>query len=119
MTTETYTVFALANMAECAGPDSTESPGARFLESVADSTREQIEYAGSWDDDMASEIADSCVPVYTHDLWATFVDLAAYQEDPSELGYDASDMTKAAQVCLYMIAERLARRLGDEATDED
>jgi hypothetical protein len=37
--------------------------------------------------ERAAEIADYCVPVYTHNLWVTFVDLAAYSEDVSDLGY--------------------------------
>lgn len=61
-------------------------------------------------DGAVHELADGAVPVYTHDFWATFVDLAAYAEDTDEFGpfEDVGDSAKAA---VYMIAERLAHTL--------
>lgn len=108
-----YNVFQLARLAECGDPDNAESPGAAFLASVQDSVNEQRGYAdgGVIDPDIISEIADSAPDVYTHTLWSEFVDLQAYQEDPTELGCDASDMEQCARVCLYIIAERLAQAL--------
>lgn len=116
-TQSTHTPYALARLAECASPDSLDSPGARFLASVADAVADHIDYnEGAWDDDDAHEIADGAVPVYTHERWQVFVDLAAYQEDPSEWG-EITDMTEAAAVCLYMIAERLACAVAAEITE--
>lgn len=111
MTTETeYKVpnaYVLAGMADCATPDTLESMGAQFLTAVAEATVEATEY-----DDDRDEIpwtaADQCVPIYTYDVWRTFVDLGAWQEDPTEYGADGSDMEQAAKVCLFAIGERLS-----------
>ena len=123
MTTDTRTAWQLARLAECADPDSDTSPGADFLNNVETDTLERIiDNDGEWDDDMAHEIADGAVPVYTYTRWQTFTDLAAWDEDPSEMGAcDDGDMTQMAAVCLYMIAERLARAIADEyePADED
>lgn len=113
---------SLAAPADTYSPDSETSPGAVFLMRVRNDVAEHIAYRledeGSFDldtfnDEDRHEIADSAVPIYTAEMWATFVDLGAWQEDPSELGFDASDMEQAAKVCLYMIAERLASDLAD------
>lgn len=116
MTTDTHTIFALARMAGCADPDNGDSPGARFLVSVADAASEHW-YAygpdGADDHDAVWEIADGAVPVYTHELWATFVDLAAYNEDDEHgfmadaLSHGHADLGKLAGIALYQIAERL------------
>ena len=124
--------FCLASLADCASPDSISSPGAAFLASVARDVAEHVEsYVAEGDpgyrltelrEDGSHEIADSAVPVYTHERWQVFVDLAAYNEDASELGATADDLTGAAGVALYMIAERLVHALADElseALDED
>lgn len=103
----------LARMAECAAPDTSESPGARFLTLVADSVLELV--AESEDgDEIPFLAADGCVPIYTHNVWRTFTDLAAWQEDPTEYGADASDMEQAAKVCLAIIGERLAAAVLDD-----
>jgi hypothetical protein len=124
----THTSWQLAHLAECSDPDEHDglgfedstrrvgSPGAEFLRGVEDSVKEAVT-DGWWDEDSAHEIADSAVPIYTHRMWQTFVDLAAYQEDPSELGDYSDDPNRMAGVCLYMIADRLARALGEEYTD--
>lgn len=102
-------------MAGVASPDSPDSPGAEWL-MLVERAAGDIER----DEDGISETADAIVPVYTHQRWLVFVDLAAYQEDPSGLGADTSDMTAAAGVALYMIAERLLTALlEDRDEDED
>jgi hypothetical protein len=112
--------YSLASLADCATPDTQESPGAAFLLRVQDATREAVEEIDDPEDieremqDRAHEIADTAVPVYTHDCWQVFVDLGAYNEDASELGADASDLTTAAGVALYMIAERVVTALVTE-----
>ncbi len=126
------TTWTLANLAGCAGPDRPDnigwdhdaqpaggpSPGADFLRSVESSTLEAIEYG--WNEDAAHEVADGAVPVYTGELWSVFVDVAAWQEDPSELGMEGSEgMEHLAGACLYLIGRRLAEAIADEADDDD
>lgn len=120
------TAFRLANDADCACPDELDSAGARFLLSVLRDTcyrADEIEPEG-WEDlterldDDLHEIADSAPDVYTYTRWLEFVDLAAWQEDPTELTGNAGDnMTEMAGVCLYIIAERLARSILDQLAE--
>lgn len=121
--------YQLSRRADCASPDSLDSAGALFLTSVRDGVLELITWdATRWvevvegddvqsinDDGGVSQIADDAPDVYTYRMWAEFVDLSAYLEDPPEYGVDRSDMEQSARVCLYMIAERLAFVLMDEA----
>lgn len=110
------TVWALARMAACADPDSATSPGGLWLRSVEEETLEAIVWRREHDEDFtlagfvhnggAHELADGAVPVYSGHLWAVFVDLAAWQEDPSDLA-EPGDMEQAAKAGLYLIAERL------------
>jgi hypothetical protein len=123
-----HSPFLLATLADCYSPDAADSPGAKFLTSVARdvaerfddpdlSPEEQAGIIGNLREDGAHEIADGAVPIYTHDRWLTFVDLGAYNEDVTELGATADDLTGAAGVALYMIAERLVRALAEELSD--
>lgn len=119
--TEKRTVWQLARLADCTDPDTSTSDGAEFLRGVEYSTVEAFHNAdfderadSCWIGDTSHEIADSCVPVYTHEMWSTFADLAAWNEDPSEYGTESDDMTKCAMVCLYMIGQRLASALLEE-----
>ncbi len=135
MTTDTKqaTSWQLARLADCSDPDqhdgigfsddqdtsnSDGSPGARFLRSVESDVLEQMS-DGYWSEDSPHEIADSCVPVYTHDLWATFTDLGAYSEDLADITDDTSDMNQNASLALYMIAARLAEAIHEQHEDED
>jgi hypothetical protein len=102
-------------MAGCADPVGTTSAGGRFLLAVWDAVEDRESYS----DDAVHEIADGAVPVYTLEVWAAFVDLAAWSEDPSELGVDGSDMEQAAKVCLYLIAQRLASVLMEQAREAE
>jgi hypothetical protein len=110
-------VYELSRLAECGSPDSQTSPGALFLTSVRDDVVDQLE---RYDSDMIDthEIADGAPSVYTHQLWCEFVDLEAYNEDPSEFG-GGDDMTAMAAACLYAIAERLAQALIEYALDDE
>ena len=131
------TTWHLANLAGCGSPDRPDgigvsppadlstvdpSPGAKFLRSVADDLAERIAYVFADLDpagcDLArelegevQEVADAAPSVYTFTRWQEFTDLAAWQEDATELGASADDLTGAAGVALYMIAERLALAL--------
>lgn len=113
---ERLNAFELARMADIASPDEFDSVGAQFLLSVRDSFIEYIiDNDGEPSEDMAHEVADLAVPIYTHERWLTFVDLAAYQEDVEELVTDdVRDMTQRAGVALYLIAERLVFALIEE-----
>ena len=134
---EDETAYELSAMAGCGAPNSGGSAGARMLGNVAGALSDAIEYviADASNDYSAANmrelidamrdegdlnlIADGAPSIYTHTLWSEFVDLGAYQEDPSELGYDATDdPSHMARVCLYMIAERLVYALCEQAIDE-
>jgi hypothetical protein len=110
----------LARIAECAEPDSEDSPGARFLIEIADHV---IERSGKRVEDydmLAHEIADFAVVAhpYSHDLWMTFVDLAAYRErdgiTEAAEAVAGGDHDGYAAAMLYSIGHRLARRLLDQ-----
>jgi hypothetical protein len=129
-----FNAYALSDgdFAGCGTPDTLESAGAMFLTRVRDALVEAVESGritpsqertnGEEASDIIHEIADDAPSVYTATKWAQFVDLAAYQEDPTEYG-DISDMDSAAGVCLYIIAERLCNALVDalaaDANDDD
>ena len=140
------TTWHLANLAGCGSPDRPDgigvsppadlstvdpSPGAKFLRSVADDLAERIAYVFADPDlDPAScdlareleeelhEVADAAPSVYTGARWAEFADLAAWDEDPSDIGGWPADLTDAAGVALYMIAERLALALVESWAEE-
>ena len=138
------TTWHLANLAGCGSPDRPDgigvsppadlstvapSPGALFLRSVADDLAERIAYVFA-DLDPAGcdltreleeelhEVADAAPSVYTFTRWQEFTDLAAWQEDAAELGASADDLTAAAGVALYVIAERLALALVESWGEE-
>ena len=110
--------YVLARMADCASPDREDSPGAHYLEMVAYSVVEAVENDDNRDD-IPFQAADECVPIYTYDVWRTFVDLAAWQENPTDYGADGSDMEQAAKVCLYIIGERLAAAMLEDMAGDD
>lgn len=99
--------------ADCASPDSPESPGADFLTSVRNETLDLLESLEDWDpgtindDGSVNEIANGAPDTYTTRMWAQFHDLEANFEEP-ELGQWPDDLDNAAGVALYQIAERLA-----------
>lgn len=129
------TTWHLTNLADSGTPDRPDrhgftpdsiadgqtfdpSPGAEFLRSVAVAVGELLDYLGDDfdpdrvddvdDGDLVHEVADGAPDVYTSTRWAEFADLAAYREDPAEVGGFSDDLTTAAGQALYMIAERLA-----------
>lgn len=114
-------VYGLARLADVASPDSSDSPGARWLMNVASAASEMIaecaEYGGD-PADAAHETADAIVPVYTSEIWAVFCDLAAWNVDTSDYG-QAEDMTRSASLALYVVAERLINELACVDTDDD
>jgi len=111
--------YELAGMAGCATPDTPESAGAVFLTSVRDDVADRWEFnSGSISDTDRHEIADDAPAVYNPARWAEFVDLAAYREEP-EFDQWPNDLTDAAGVALYQIAERLVSALTDELSESD
>lgn len=105
----------LAYRADCASPDSPDSAGAQYLRTVADTFVDAVlwnaEHSPDTDiRDQISEIVDGCVPIYTHQLWSTFVDLAAYSEEIDAFTFSVENVTMEdlARVAVYMIGERLA-----------
>jgi hypothetical protein len=124
-----FSPYSLANMADVSSPDSSTSSGAVFLSSVLSSVLEAVEYLDDQDDvsnlsdaldDRRHELADSAVPVYAHDRWLTFVDLAAYNVDVSDYGlsdYGQNGKTdRVAGVALYVVAETLIGALCEEVS---
>lgn len=117
--------YQLQGIAECGDPDGQESEGALFLLRVRDAVVEKWEYAQANGEevepsDLAHEVADDAPSVYTHTRWKQFVDLAAYQEEPETSDEWPNDLTEAAAVALYQIAERLALAIIEDLTpDED
>ncbi|MDQ3222056.1 MAG: hypothetical protein M3Q75_01040 [Gemmatimonadota bacterium] len=118
------TAYSLANLADCTlgGPD---GHGAPFLIGVRDHVVEMHEWAVANDVERpdlyerSDEVADSAVPVYTYDLWQTFVDVSAFSEDISDYGVDVSDLDRVARTAVYMVAERLASALFEQLADDD
>jgi len=119
----------LANFAGCGWPDTDE--GRRFLTLTRDCLLERVtNYLDDLDDDETPdwydfrddavwETADGMMPVYTHDIWATFVDLSAYAEDITDYVTDDATMEQRAQVALCLIAERLCNALIGELENAD
>ena len=126
--------YRLARIADTAPPDALGSPGAQFLTTVRDSLVEWVEYnrdedietlgdraanealietLGARAQDDALEQVDSTVPAYTHQLWQTFIDLAAYTDEASD-EFEGGDMTDGASYILARIAERLFMALAGE-----
>jgi hypothetical protein len=109
------------NVADIAGPDGEDSPGAKFLTLVRDAVIEALEWKVENDDpdlahaarvlrDDSHELADAAVPVYTYQRWQTFVDLGAWQIDIGDYG-SSEDMTTQAGVALYEVARILTDSL--------
>ena len=114
--------YQLARIVDTAQPDALNSPGAKFLASVRDSLVEWVEYVRDTYDvqslpetaqDNAIDQVDANVPVYTHQLWQTFTDLAAYDDESAD-EYDGGTMTEKASYILARIAERLFVALAEE-----
>lgn len=115
------TAYDLARMVDDTGvstPDSDTSPGAEFLTSIRDAVTEYFDHQPDHvDSDVEwSEEIDSSVPVYTHQVWKTFIDVTAYQTEWAEEQSELS--TQAAMATLAMLAEELAQALHAEIQDQ-
>jgi len=120
--------YELASRADVASPDHLTSPGAAYLASIRDALAEALEHeatthgtslADAIRDGAASDAADGAALVYTADIWATFVDLAAYAVDTTDYGPAPEDMTAAASLALHALAQRLVSALVGDLEDEE
>lgn len=105
-------VYALADRADCAPPDTHESVGAVFLARVRDDVLERVEDIAPEDferetEDIGHEIADSAIPVMTYTKWQTFTDLGAWQTDVSDWLGGEEDLDTLGSYALYEIARTL------------
>lgn len=91
------------------------SPGADFLDTIALSLKEAIEYGrivpdqefcadGEHRDDVLREITSESIPTYTHEKWGAFVDLCAYEGGWSD-GEFGTTMDSMADSRLALIAQ--------------
>lgn len=131
--------YYLASPADCASPDNADSPGATFLTAVRDATlavwgedSDSDDYTGE-----ASRIAGlnsdgGVFTIWTDGQWATWVDLAMWQEDLSEyFGREipTDKLSDLPAIVAGIIGERLslaifsslieAREQDDEESEED
>tara|TARA_R110002073_G_scaffold253928_1_gene416587 strand:- start:445 stop:843 length:399 start_codon:yes stop_codon:yes gene_type:complete len=110
----------IARMAECSTPEGDDTDGAKFLRECFDMAEElNIELQGlengEYDmriDDLAHEFADSCVPIYTNQLWNVWVDCGGYHFDGEYRDFtshgDTSDtMNRIAQADCYQWARNI------------
>lgn len=90
------------------------SPGADFLDTVALSLKEAIEYGrivpdqefcadGEYRSDVLDQIASESIPVSTHEKWEAFADLCAYDGSWSDGEFGAT-MDSMADGRLALIA---------------
>ncbi len=115
-------VYELANLADCAAPDSSASPGGVFLASVREAVADRLKEESSDTDCVSTadwhyaqhKIADDAPDVYTDMRWREFIDLCAYHETPGDGDREAwasADLTEIAAEALSQIAYRLAGEL--------
>lgn len=123
--------YQLARMADVHSPDSLESPGAKWLEGVRDDIVERVEYdsslvdTGHPDGDVAYEVADAAVEIYTYQRWLVFTDLCMWEVDIEDIasGTGDVDMTQLAGLAQYEAARTLAYALlediAERTSDDD
>lgn len=127
------TVYSIAHAADVYLPDSDNSPGAEWLRTLRDAAVETFDLddnGGEVSDTVSQMLAenegDAPYVIGTHRAWSVFVDLGAYNEDLTDLGYEsipANDLSKAVDLALYQVAERVLygalEALAQEAETED
>jgi hypothetical protein len=106
--------FELANMAGVnaghgAGVDMLDTVRAGFVEAFEN---DEFDRYGS---DRLSEIADGAVPVYYATTFEALVELRAWAEDIDGLCAPEADLATRANVCLFVVAERLGYALAEFA----
>lgn len=116
----TYTVAFLAVQADCKTPGGQLSPGGKLLLSARDTLLDAwangdlpVAPWAEWSDEafgVAGDIADRLTSDMVEELWAQFIDLAAWSEEPPDGGWP-DDLTEAATAALTGILLRLFRNL--------
>jgi hypothetical protein len=114
MTTQTLTRYEIETLADVTGCDSTGNDWLTLIYESYLSERPHYDDAES----AIHELADGAVPIYTGDLWRTFVGVSAWTEDISDFG-PITDIEQAAKVSLYVIAERLLRGLEEDGAQSE
>lgn len=113
--------YYLTSLIETSGPSGLESLGAAFLTSVRDAyvewLEEETENNPDFTDenfidaanDAARDWTDACIPVYTWEVWTTFVDLHAYHYENAEDAFELTpgDPTGGASYTLACMAADL------------
>lgn len=103
----------------------SEGEGPDFLRRIRDDLAERVEWlidnepeslSADYLSDLAHEVADAAVPVYTDDVWGVFCYLRAWDVDDEGLIVDSGeiDLTRMAMTAVYVVARRVADRLLDE-----
>lgn len=125
-----YRANVLANFAGVTAPDSEDSPGAEFLDSVRDVLLtaihdnaddldlSEISVNNTWPADFeraVSEICDNAPSVYSHERMQQLVDLCAYNRE-SEFGGET--ILDQASGVLYDVARDLVMGLLEDIQDE-
>lgn len=108
----TRNAYQLAHLADCSAPNGPDSPGAKMLMGIAEEVYDNVDELreASYVEDYLVGIVDGWPSIYTHEMWAQFVDLGAWEEDPPY----GENMYDQANACLYQIGERLAYALWEE-----
>ena len=99
--------YELSSMADCGTPRNSISDGADFLVAIRDSFIEALKDE-TLDTDELYPLVDENIPIWYSSLWATFVDLEAYSEEPEEMLQDLNGMASWA---LAEIGNRLVASL--------
>tara|TARA_R110002096_G_scaffold164456_2_gene332449 strand:- start:476 stop:874 length:399 start_codon:yes stop_codon:yes gene_type:complete len=107
-------LIQISRMADCSTPEGNDSDGAKFLKECFSNAEDlHIELVGLEDegydnriDDLAHEFADSCVPIYTGNLWNVWVDCGGYNFDGEYRDFSSSNdtgdrMNRIAQADCY------------------
>jgi hypothetical protein len=107
--------FQLANLAEVnaghgAGFDMLDAVRLGVIDAVVNGDLLEARYP----EDTLTEIADGAVPVYYATTFEALVELRAWAEDIDGLVENEADLATRANVCLFVVAERLARALAAE-----
>jgi hypothetical protein len=106
----------LAADAGCEAPDHETSPGALLLTRVRDQMVRALEERPlkgltSPDDDISVwRISDEAANHHIPTLWAQFVDLRAYREEPED-DHWPRDLNDVARVALGIVAARLCHSI--------
>lgn len=115
-------VYYLADLADCGSPDASASPGGKFLDEIREALLEDIEDENNGETVLERlqyvlesgrdrEVIQGAVDYRTHQMWLSFVDLCAYEE---ELDGEYTDLESQCFAALEQIGQRLVSALTQE-----